>query len=417
MSAENTMKLSYIDLFAGCGGLSLGLHKTGRWHGLFAIEKSPDAFMTLQSNLIEKSDHFDWPDWLPQQEHDIKQMLKDHQDKLKTLRGTVDLVVGGPPCQGFSTAGKRREDDQRNTLIKSYVRFIRLVQPKIIFFENVKGFLQEFKSNKTKGKSYANYVKRALQWSGKDYHGYRVVGRLVDFSQYGIPQKRTRFILVGVRKDLVQRNISRQFFSQIDQDVCEFLVSKNLRINPNLEEAISDLLIGNDEIVCSDSERFKSGKYKEATTNYQEYMRKGVEDEVPNSHRLAKHRKETETLFQALLDNDVKGCVSSDEKKQFNVKKRSLVVLDPKKPAPTLTTHPDDFVHYSEPRIPTVRECARIQTFPDTFEFKGRYTTGGERRVKDVPRYSQVGNAIPPLFGELAGLALASLLAEVEANE
>ena len=75
-------------------------------------------------------------------------------------------------------------------------------------------------------------------------------------------------------------------------------------------------------------------------------------------------------------------------------------------PTPTLTTLPDDYIHYSEPRILTVREYARIQSFPDDYVFCGKYTTGGKRRVLEVPRYSQIGNAIPPLFGELAGKAL-----------
>src|SRR5262245_33101492 len=105
--------LTYIDLFAGCGGLSLGLHKAG-WKGLFAVEKSHDAFLTLKHNLIDKINHFDWPDWLPKTNHEIDEILSIYGAKLKELRGSVDLVVGGPPCQGFSCAGRRREDDIRN---------------------------------------------------------------------------------------------------------------------------------------------------------------------------------------------------------------------------------------------------------------------------------------------------------------
>ncbi|MCP5096152.1 MAG: DNA cytosine methyltransferase, partial [Chloroflexi bacterium] len=129
------IKLNYIDIFAGCGGLSLGFYKTNRWQGLFAIEKNSDAFLTLRSNLIDRANHFNWPEWLPQQEHDINLILKNHKNELKLLRNKVDLVAGGPPCQGFSVAGKRQEGDERNSLIKSYVKFIRITQPKIIFFE------------------------------------------------------------------------------------------------------------------------------------------------------------------------------------------------------------------------------------------------------------------------------------------
>ena len=87
-----------------------------------------------------------------------------------------------------------------------------------------------------------------------------------------------------------------------------------------------------------------------------------------------------------------------------------MTVLHPQKPTPTITTHPDDYLHYCESRVMTVRECARIQSFPDSYEIKVKYTTGGKLRKIVVPRYSQIGNAIPPLFGELAGITLKELI-------
>src|ERR1700694_159026 len=99
---------NYIDLFAGCGGVSFGLHNAG-WEGIFAIEKSPDAFLTLKHNLIDKKDHFEWPDWLDQSEHEIDEIITKYSAQLKSLQGKIDLVAGGPPCQGFSTAGRRQE--------------------------------------------------------------------------------------------------------------------------------------------------------------------------------------------------------------------------------------------------------------------------------------------------------------------
>jgi len=160
-------KNTYIDLFAGCGGLSLGLFNSGKWKGKFAIEKSPDAFATLKYNLIDRNNHFDWPLWLDQSNHDINEIIKNHSQDLKNLRGEIDMVAGGPPCQGFSTAGKRIENDSRNKLIKSYIKFIRQVQPKVIFFENVKGFTQKFDKNKIQGKVYSEYVKSALEYTPK----------------------------------------------------------------------------------------------------------------------------------------------------------------------------------------------------------------------------------------------------------
>src|SRR5690606_6846029 len=184
-------KYTYIDLFAGRGGLSLGLHNAG-WKGLFAIEKSPDAFKTLKHNLIDKRKHFSWPKWLPKAHHEIHEVLEKHGAQPADLREIVDLIVGGPPCQGFSTAGRRKEDDVRNGLIESYLQFISIVRPKLIFFENVKGFTLKFEKNKSKGKAYSQHVVSVLQ-----KEGYEVEGRMVDCSKYSIPQKRTRFIILG----------------------------------------------------------------------------------------------------------------------------------------------------------------------------------------------------------------------------
>ncbi len=125
---------TYIDLFSGCGGLSLGLHNAG-WKGAFAIEKSEDAFKTLEYNLIKKKKHFDWPNWLEQKHHDINEILENNSNDLIQLRGKIDLIAGGPPCQGFSMAGRRVENDSRNDLINSYIKFIDFVKPKLIFLK------------------------------------------------------------------------------------------------------------------------------------------------------------------------------------------------------------------------------------------------------------------------------------------
>jgi DNA (cytosine-5)-methyltransferase 1 len=223
-------KKSYIDLFAGCGGLSLGLFNSGHWKGKFAVEKSPDAFKTLEHNLIIKHNHFDWPKWLPQSNHDINEIIEKYSNELKNLRGTIDLVAGGPPCQGFSTAGRRIESDMRNKLIESYIKFIRLVQPKVIFFENVKGFTQKFDKNKVKGRIYSDYVQNALKRGSKkiDAIGYDVYGKLIDFSEFGVPQKRTRFILVGIRKDFSEKISPETFFEQIKKYKKDFLCNKGI---------------------------------------------------------------------------------------------------------------------------------------------------------------------------------------------
>lgn len=402
-------KPTYIDLFAGCGGLSLGLHNAG-WQGVFAIEKSPDAFQTLQYNLIDRNKHFIWPKWLPKQALEINTVIKDYSEQLKALSGTIDLIAGGPPCQGFSMAGRRNEDDHRNQLVLSYIQFVKLIQPKIIFFENVKGFTLEFKKNKDKGKVYASFVEQAL-----NQVGYYVQGKLVNFGDYGIPQKRTRFILIGVRKDIKNsaQALADSFFQKVENNKYSFLKTKHLTINTNLNDAISDLLMKNGKELCPDSKTFQSGIYtKKPLSPYQKLMRKGIKNDIPDSHRFAKHRPDIIQKFSDIIETSTIKNIDIDKsiREKYNIKKHTVIPLDEHFKAPTITTLPDDYIHFCEPRILTVREYARIQSFPDSYQFKGKYTTGGKRRTQEVPRYSQIGNAIPPLFAEQAGIILNQII-------
>lgn len=405
MSKKNT----YIDLFAGCGGLSLGLHQAG-WKGLFAIEKSADAFKTLEYNLINNLSHFEWPKWLPQQNHDINQVLSSYEAKLQKLRGKVSLVAGGPPCQGFSMAGRRNENDLRNDLINSYIKFVELVQPKIIFFENVKGFTMEFKKNSEKGIAYSSLVTKKL-----DEIGYYVKGQLVNFGEFGVPQKRTRFILVGIRKELKKSSQEKveTFFSLLQANKFDFLKSKGLTTETNLSDAISDLFKNNGVEPTPEFPSFTSGIYGKEKSHYQKLMRNGVEEKIPDSHRFPKHSLEITSRFKTILSitKDRRNLdLSKDIRERYNIKKHTVIPLNGDAKSPTITTLPDDYIHYNEPRILTVREYARIQSFPDWYLFKGKYTTGGKLRTQEVPRYTQIGNAIPPLFGEQSGLILKELI-------
>ena len=391
---NNTFKKArYIDIFAGCGGMSLGLCNSG-WEGFFAVEKDKMAFGTLKHNLIT---HFDWPDWLPIRQHDIRRLISSYRKELRFLRGSVDLVVGGPPCQGFSMAGRRKSNDKRNKLVDSYISFIDLVRPKFLFFENVYGFTTAIKE-KTEliEKAYSDYVVKEL-----GNLGYNVAFEIIDFSEFGVPQRRKRFILVGVKNGGATR-----FFGGLRRRKKVFLSKKNISSSVSAKEAISDLEKKYGKVPSQGMPSFNMGVYASARSNYQKLLRKKIENKksLPDSHRFTNHSEDIIRKFRYILKNAERNkSIDSNIKTKFNIKKRNVTPLAKDKPSPTLTTLPDDYIHYSEPRILTVREYARLQSFDDSFEFTGKYTTGGDRRKKEVPRYTQIGNAIPPLFGELAG--------------
>lgn len=397
-------QFSYIDIFAGCGGLSLGLHNAG-WEGLFAIEKSKDAFATLEYNLIEKRKHFCWNEWLPQTEHDINEVIKVYKKDLEKLAGKVNLVVGGPPCQGFSMAGQRKKNDIRNELSESYIEFISIVKPKMLIFENVQGFTIGFKDEENKKEiPFSKILKEKLEGLG-----YSVEGKMVDISEFGVPQKRNRFIMVGVFK-----GNPHDFFELLYNNKKKFLEKKGLKEKTTVKEAIGDLLKENGTVPTPDFKNYESGIYGETESKYQELMRKEIGNVVgkaADSHRFAKHSEETIKINKEMLHKCPKlKRVTPKDNLIDNLRKRGVTVLDENGVAPTVTAHPDDFVHYREPRILTVRESARIQSFPDDYEFKGKYTTGGQLRKIEVPRCTQVGNAVPPLFAEQIGLALKEMI-------
>lgn len=403
--SSNTSSPVFVDVFAGCGGLSLGLMAAG-WKGLFAIEKDAHAFATLKANLIEgEHETFNWPDWLPKQAHDIKDVLRNYRKELATLRGKVDLLVGGPPCQGFSSAGRRDPKDPRNKLFKRYMKMVDLVQPKMLLLENVRGISTEFsKHRERRGREpISEKIRRAL---GR--RGYKTFPTLLRSVELGVPQLRPRYFMIGVhRRSFPGKGWIPSPFTAIDELKGNFL--KRLGLEPGdvvtVAEAISDLRIKGTTLTdCVDSPGFSQISYDGPKSAYQRQMHGAMNGHAPNSLRLPRHTPEIRSRFQNMVDKARKGVTLSDaERKKFGVKKMSVVVLDGSAPSHTLTTLPDDYVHYSEPRILTVREYARLQSFPDWFSFHGVYTTGGERRRITCPRYTQVGNAVPPRVATFLG--------------
>ena len=206
--------------------------------------------------------------------------------------------------------------------------------------------------------------------------------------------------------------VSSKFVERLYKNRDNFLSKNGLGLKVTISEAISDLLRNNGEVETPDRKGFQSGVYGREESGYQHVMRKDVTSIIPNSHSFAKHSKEK----QACLEHLIKECtikgkrIDGKARELWGIKQRGLFILDGQSVAPTITNMPDDYLHYQEPRILTVRECARIQSFPDWYEFKSKYTTGGKLRKIEVPRYSQVGNAIPPLFAQQAGLVLKTMI-------
>lgn len=396
------MKYNFIDLFAGAGGLSLGFCNAG-FVGLFAVEKNKDAFETLKYNLIDKN-LFDWPNWLTVQNHDIEDLFNKKEKLLKLIKNKVDVVIGGPPCQGFSMAGRRDHSDIRNQMVKRYIQFVRDVMPKYILLENVHGISVDFKIEGKKIK-YSQIVINELQ-----NLGYNIRTKEVKMSDFGVPQNRKRFILIGSLKNNIE-----DFFDKLYNNRNGFLKNKKLELVNTVEDAISDLYKENGVYKCPDcKQNFKSGKYGKSVSKYQKYMRKGLDvNQNPDSHRFANHTNTIVEMHQYMLDNIEKGKrITPSDGLVPNLKRRGVTILPPKGFAPTVTSHPDDFIHYKEPRILSVREMARLQSFPDWYQIKGKYTTGGQLRKVDVPRYTQIGNAVPPLFAEQVAEIFKELLNE-----
>lgn len=397
---------TFIDVFAGCGGLSLGLMKSG-WTGLFAVERDEFAFDTLSANLLNENGvfKFEWPNWLSAKSTCVMDLLKNHPEELDSLCDKVDLMAGGPPCQGFSSAGRRDSADPRNSLMKSYIALVDKIRPKLVLVENVHGMTLDF-VDKEQPESRINYAQILIDQLRVDYH---VFVKTINVADFGVPQARKRFFLIAQRKNCFSGTVDP--FDILERERLGFLRSKEIWAQVSSSAAISDLEISNAGVLdCPDSNGFMAIGYSGPRTSYQKLMRLGA-DGVPNSTRLAKHRDHIKSRFANIIDicqkqGRLNTSLSKELRLSLGLKKMALRVLDPDRPSPTITSMPDDLLHYREPRILTVRETARLQSFPDWFEFKGKYTTGGHLRKKEVPRFTQVANAVPPLMAEAIGAAL-----------
>ncbi|MEQ9056835.1 MAG: DNA cytosine methyltransferase [Roseovarius confluentis] len=401
---------TFIDAFAGCGGLSLGLKRAG-WRGLFAIEKAAFAFETLNTNFPPNAERlgYDWPETIERQAWDIRQLIDMRVEALHGLAGRVDLIAGGPPCQGFSHAGRRRADDPRNRLFEAYLELVAIVRPRLVLIENVRGFTSDFQRKDGEIENFAETLQARLGTT------YSTTNRMLKASDLGVPQARPRFFLIGIRKDLGDSERLGGFFDRLVRDSGAFLQAHGLDKVATARDAISDLEVGfAGKLACVECKGFEAIGYKGPRTRFQEAMRDGHAG-APSDTRLARHRPDIAVRFASIIaacreEGRLNVTISAETRKAHGLKKMAIRVLDPLAPAPTITSLPDDLLHYSEPRTLSVRENARLQTFPDWFQFKGKYTTGGTLRAREVPRFTQVANAVPPLLAEQLGLGLLRLI-------
>lgn len=411
MNKNTALAKTYIDFFSGCGGLSLGLGQA-EWKGIFAVEKDPMAFSTFSHNFIADNapfKHFtDWPEWLPKEAHSIEEVLEDPivLNHFKELEGHITLVAGGPPCQGFSVAGARNGNDPRNLLVFKQVQAISMLRPIYSIVENVGGFERKFVSRPIDGATIGvaeeaiNEIKQL---------GYNVGKVTIDAADYGVPQIRKRVILFAILEEFAGSLEAGTLLQDMLKDAGrEQRLALNLSTDRyvNVGEAISDLS-GDEQVNEPEFSGYKTCKYLPAQSAYQELMRKGIcQQEIPNCHRFNNHSIKSVMLYSKALSTQPVGRLSKEFLYENGCHSNKRFVLDTSRPCSTLTTAPEELIHYKHARIVTLREMARLQSFPDDFNFYGRYTLNGPARGIDVPRNAQIGNAIPPLVGRALGMAL-----------
>jgi DNA (cytosine-5)-methyltransferase 1 len=238
--------------------------------------------------------------------------------------------------------------------------------------------------------------------------GYVIYSRTLNASDFGVPQRRSRYFIIGLEEGLAKT--SADPFDVLWGERTDFLKTKGLAAaeRTSVRDAISDLETTGAVLRSSvDTPGYLQIEYSGPRTRYQKLMRDGLGTVAPDSLRLVKHREGTiEKLAYIIARCEPGRKVPKAVRAELGLSKHTLNLLCPTQPAATLTCLPDDMIHYNEPRILTVREYARLQSFPDSFAVLGRYTTGGQRRRTQSPRYTQIGNAVPPLLAEALGRAL-----------
>ena len=425
-----------IDLFCGAGGCSEGLIQAG-FHILFSSDISDIVEKTYvnrhkQLGLIQGKNT-----WF--ERADIRELTGEriHQciSGLEIFKGgaipEIDLMIGGPSCQGFSRAGRRDKSDPRNMLFGEYVRVINQVKPKYIVLENVEGFVDmQFLGYKgitgieyPDGSVTPDILKSELNEIGYD----SLEPRILNAADYGVPQRRNRIIFIGYRKGLTPPVYPEPYLKPEEHltladaigDLISIKKTRN-KVCPQLTQYQKDSINGrtpdingspihsNNKIINNEyskiseivRERFSLFSEGETgSTIKKRVMEKGIDiSKKPAlldfcSEKLGLSEGETIKLYK-------KAPVSKENAEVLLTKKNIRQRWRGDQPSATVVTIADDYISPWEERTFSVREMARLQSFDDSFEFLGKRTTGGLKRRVEVPQFTQVGNAVPPLLAK-----------------
>jgi DNA (cytosine-5)-methyltransferase 1 len=389
------MKINVIDLFAGCGGLTDGFLQTGQYNTLAAVDWEAPTVKTLKNRLFskwnynnpEKIIHFD----IQRTKELLYGFNDDEYGKSEGLvnlvnDANVDLVVGGPPCQAYSIAGRVRDqngmqDDYRNFLFESYVEVVDHFKPKAFVFENVEGIL----SAAPGGISIVDRVRKSFSDIGYEITDDLKKNALFDTSFFGVPQKRKRVIIFGVKKT-----------SKSTQKIADFY---------SLMNKTKSQLPTNSKIAFDNLPKIYPLKEKRSKRVSHYIHGNGVP--LPENHDPRFHSERDIKIFKILAKDIQEGANKYSttasliqlykEQTGKDSKFHKYHVIKEDKPSNTIPAHlyKDGLRHIhpdpKQARTITVREAARIQTFDDDFEFLG---SKGDQ-------YKMIGNAVPPLFSKL----------------